>query len=94
MSNKQNYGYNTDWRGNFSPSGNPNSSNTNSYVAKRLVSADPVNNGPDCGTYKDATYINESKSNCSCPADKMKQSNPEGILNGAQGFKYWCSAKY
>jgi hypothetical protein len=89
---RQNGGWNTDWRGNFSPSGNPNSSNTNSYVPNRLVSADPVNNGPDCGTYKDATYINESKSNCSCPADKMKKSKPEGILNGKQGFKFWCSA--
>jgi hypothetical protein len=91
---RQNGGWNTDWRGNFSKSGSPNSSNTNSYVPNRLVSAVVIDDGPDCGTYQNATYTNDSKSNCSCATNKMKKSKPEGILNGHQGFKFWCSANF
>lgn len=97
---RQNGGWNSDWRGNFSSSGNPNSSNTNSYVPNRLVSADPVNNGPNCGTYEnptivtDPTFIKYAQSNCSCPSDKIKNSKPEWVSNGNQAFKYWCSAKF
>jgi hypothetical protein len=91
---RQNGGWNTDWRGNFSKSGDPNSSNTNSYVPNRLVSADPIDDGVDCGAYQNATYTNNSKLNCSCPSNKMKKSKPEGILNGQQGFKFWCSSNF
>lgn len=96
--NAQNGGWNTDWSGEYSPSGNPNSSNTNSYVPNRLVSPDPTNNGPFCGTENSPTVMSvptytEAKSNCSCPVGLVQKSKPEWVVNGQQGFKFWCGSR-
>ena len=96
--NAQNGSWNNGYLGEFSPSGNPNSSNTNSYVPNRLVSADPTNNGPFCGGENNPTVISiptytEAKSNCSCPVGQVQKSKPEWVVDGQQGFKFWCGAR-
>ena len=96
--NAQNASWNNAYRGDYSPSGNPNSSNTNSYVPNRLVSPDPTFDGPYCGDENTPTVLSiptytKATSNCSCPAGQVQKSKPEGIVNGNQGFKFWCGAR-
>jgi hypothetical protein len=97
-SNAMNGSWNNGYRGEYSPSGNPNSSNTNSYVPNRLVSADPTFDGPFCGDENKPTVISvptytKATSNCSCPAGQVQKSKPEWVVNGQQGFKFYCGSR-